>query len=72
MTLTIPETAFSADGFSGDFAVSGGVVNAATYDASFWGPDANHVVGTIGVHDATTTGGKNYAGIGWFGVGKQE
>ncbi|MXX89541.1 MAG: hypothetical protein F4213_20290 [Boseongicola sp. SB0677_bin_26] len=72
VTLTMPETAFSADGFSGDFAVSGGVVNAASYDASFWGPDANHVVGTIGVDDATTAGGKNYAGVGWFGVGKQE
>ncbi|MYA87085.1 MAG: hypothetical protein F4X97_01275 [Boseongicola sp. SB0662_bin_57] len=78
-TLTIPATSFTADGFSGDFAFSSDDPDnavTASYDASFWGPDANAVVGTISVlnatAEATEPNGQSYAGIGWFGVGKQE
>ncbi|MDE0209276.1 MAG: transferrin-binding protein-like solute binding protein [Boseongicola sp.] len=49
MTLTMPETEFGTGGFSGTFDVSGQSVRDGTadYDASFWGPDANDVAGTM-------------------------
>ena len=70
MTLTMPETEFGTEGFSGTFVVSGQSVRDGTadYDASFWGPDANDVAGTITISGTGIDGANEtpFVGVGHF------
>lgn len=65
--LTIPQTPFGSDGFSGDFAVHDlepDVSASVTYEGSFFGPDADNVAGTIS--GTATAGGSPYVLYGHF------
>ena len=70
LTLTMPETEFGTEGLSGTFDVSGQAVRDATgsFDASFWGPDANDVAGTMTVTGTDIEDGDvtPFVGIGHF------
>ena len=76
MTLTMPETSFGADAFSGSFDVSGEMLRqtTASYDASFWGPDANAFAGTMSISGTSIEGGETtpFVGVGHFTVGKDQ
>ncbi len=74
LTLTMPETEFGTEGLSGSFNVSGKAVQQATadYDASFWGPDANDVVGTMSIAGTASEAADSlpFVGVGWFVAGQ--
>lgn len=76
ITLTMPETTFGTEGFSGNFDVSGGAVHqtTASYDASFWGPDANQVVGTMSIAGTAIDDEDPipFVGVGWFGANQTD
>lgn len=71
--LTIPQTPFGSDGFSGDFAVHDlepDTSASVAYEASFFGPDADNVAGTIS--GTATAGGSPYVLYGHFYARKSE
>ena len=76
LTLTMPETPFGTEALQGRFTVSGEAVRegVADYDASFWGPDADHLAGTINISGTAIDDGDRtpFVGIGHFSVGKDE
>ena len=76
MTLTMPETSFGTEAFSGSFDVSGEIIHQTTgsYDASFWGPDANTLAGTMSISGTNTRGGGTtpFVGVGYFEVDKDQ
>ena len=76
LTLTMPETPFGTEAFQGRFTVSGEAVRegVANYDASFWGPDADQLAGTISMSGTGVDDGDSipFVGIGHFTVGKDE
>ena len=74
LTLTMPPTPFGKDAIQGRFTVSGEDVSdtVANYDASFWGPDANHLDGTISISGTNVDKGTPFVGTGHFSVGKDE
>ena len=68
LTLTMPETEFGTEGFSGTFDVSGQSVQQGTanYDASFWGPDASDVAGTMTITGTDIDKDMPFVGVGHF------
>ena len=76
MTLTMPETSFGTQAFSGGFDVSGETLDqtTASYDASFWGPDATQLAGTMSISGTEINDGDStpFAGVGHFEVGKDQ
>ena len=76
MTLTMPETKFGTEAFQGSFDVSGETLQqtTASYDASFWGPDANQLAGTMSISGTNVEGGETtpFVGVGHFEVGKDQ
>ena len=76
MTLTMPETSFGTEAFSGNFDVSGESLRqtTASYDASFWGPDANKLAGTMSSSSTNVEGGETtpFVGVGHFEVSKDQ
>ena len=73
LTLTMPKTKFGTDAIKGEFTASGNFLRNETveYDASFWGPDANGLAGTIslsGEADDSESGRIPVVGIGHFTV----
>lgn len=74
LTLTMPETSFGTEAFQGSFDVSGETLHQTTgsYDASFWGPDANKFAGTMSISGTNLEGGETtpFVGVGHFEVPK--
>lgn len=77
-SLTMPETTFTANGFSGSFAVT--PENAqdqlnVSFDGSFYGPDAQNAAGTMRANGRVSTLDGNdsstVVGAGWFGSREQ-
>ena len=71
----MPETSFGTDAFQGDFTISGDTMRAAAadFDASFFGPDATRVAGTIGISGTVYDDGPlPVVGRGWFDAAKDQ
>ena len=60
LSLTMPETSFGAEASSGRFGVSSEThhIDTASYDASFWGPDADALAGTMSLSGTLVEGGE--------------
>ena len=72
--LTIPQTPFGNDGFSGEFAVHDldpGESASLTYEGSFFGPEADRVAGAIS-GTVTSSDGSPYVAYGHFHADKSE
>ena len=76
LTLTMPETSFGTEAFQGSFDVTGETLDQATasYDASFWGPDANQFAGTMSISGTDVEDGDTtpFVGIGHFVVNQDQ